>query len=63
MGSDRRPAEDTARRREGGPPTGAASVRPWAEAVAGKKADTDSGLSAAALGAMGKRLAYRLNVD
>ncbi|HUG49510.1 MAG TPA: MobF family relaxase [Terrimesophilobacter sp.] len=33
--------EDTLRRRWGGLPTGAAGVPPWAEAVAGKRADAD----------------------
>ncbi|GAB3039666.1 MobF family relaxase [Parafrigoribacterium mesophilum] len=33
--------EDAVRRRWGGVPTGATGVQPWAEAVAGKRADTD----------------------
>jgi hypothetical protein len=40
--SEHRAAEDTARRRGGGLPTGAAGIQPWAEAVSGKQADTDS---------------------
>ena len=36
-----RATEGAVRRRWGGVPTGAASVQPWAEALAGKQADTD----------------------